>query len=302
MKRFKIAPGISRLSFLWGSLLLLFSACAPIPATPVIDSQETPTMAAQPSPAPTRTPSFAVDLDPSHQPTAKPTETAVPTVGASSTPSPTRSIQITPTAAEVSIFQLCSPLEDYPREKLAKIVSIPYRPPPPGWDDKHQGVDFVYHRQAGVERTIGGVPIQSILPGNVAAAIEDSFPFGNLVIIETARQDLPADWLEEFGLEPGESLYVLYAHMADGLMVKLGQDVASCQVLGAVGASGNTEAAHLHLETRIGPQGSSFPVMSAFVLGVTKEKRQNYDLWRTSMVFRHFDPMLLLLHKLPDDE
>jgi len=67
-----------------------------------------------------------------------------------------------------------------------------------------------------------------------------------------------------------------------------------------VGSSGNTESPHLHFETRIGPAGTSFPVMSAFVDGVTDEERANYKLWRVSPQFRHFHPMRLMNYQIPD--
>jgi murein DD-endopeptidase MepM/ murein hydrolase activator NlpD len=201
-----------------------------------------------------------------------------------------------PVATETSVpsFHLCSPLNGFPRDKLDKIISDGYKPPPPGSDDRHQGVDFVFHRQAGEQRNILGVSVQAVLFGTVAAAVHDSFPYGNLVIIETPYWHLPKDLVEELGIEPTESLYHLYGHLQGDLRVELGQRVTCCQVIGTVGASGNTEAPHLHLETRIGPIGQLFPVMSAFSDGVTGEQRANYVLWRTSMVFQHFDPMRLM--------
>ena len=209
---------------------------------------------------------------------------------------------LSPTATSVSAatgtslpgFHLCSPLNGYQRARLSKIISDPYKPPPPGSDDRHQGVDFVFHRQAGEERSILGVGVQAVMFGTVAAAVRDSFPYGNLVIVETPYWHLPVDLVEELGMDTGESLYHLYGHMQEDLRVELGQRITSCQVIGTVGASGNTEAPHLHFETRIGPSGQHFPVMSAFIDGVTGEQRANYVLWRTSMVFAHFDPMILM--------
>jgi murein DD-endopeptidase MepM/ murein hydrolase activator NlpD len=142
--------------------------------------------------------------------------------------------------------------------------------------------------------------VQSVLAGTVAAAITDSFPYGNMVIVETPGQLLPPDLVALLGLAEGESLYHLYAHLLEAPPVVLGQRVEACQVIGAVGASGNTAAPHLHFETRRGLPGGRFPSMSAFVSSATQESRANYTLWRTSRQYLHFDPMILLSYGLGD--
>jgi murein DD-endopeptidase MepM/ murein hydrolase activator NlpD len=242
----------------------------------------------------TSTPTTGVTRPP--QPTVTPPR--LTPVKQSPTVTATAADLLAPTTTKTPIFHICSPLNGYPRARLSKIISNGYKPPPPGSDDRHQGVDFVFHRQAGEERNILGVATQTVMYGTVAAAVHDSFPFGNLVIVETPYWHLPPALIEELGMAPDESLYHLYAHLQEDLRVELGQKVSSCQVVGTVGASGNTEAPHLHLETRIGPAGAVFPVMNAFSLGVTPEERANYVLWRTSMVFRHFDPMSLMNYGL----
>ena len=78
-------------------------------------------------------------------------------------------------------------------------------------------------------------------------------------------------------------------------MVKLGDIVARCQGLGKVGNSGNTDAAHLHLEMRRGPSGVIFTGMSGLLPEISSEEKAQYKLWRTSGLFLHFDPMTLLL-------
>ena len=234
----------------------------------------------------------------------RPTLTALPPPQvASLTPSATTTVTaipdpVTPAAsptvqAENPDFSLCSPLEDHPLAELPQIISDPYHPPPMGKDDRHQGVDFSYYRR-GERSSIQGVGVQSVLPGVAAASIQDSYPFGNLVIVETPGSRLP-DWLRErFGIAEGESLYIFYAHMDQAPEVEPGQAVQECQPLGVVGKSGNAGVAHLHLEMRIGPSGRLFPVMGYYLADVTPEERENYLLWRTSGVFRHFDPMRLL--------
>lgn len=208
--------------------------------------------------------------------------------------------QIANTQAPVLLTPLpdiavCSPLDNFPLEKLPKIVSDPYRPPPPGSDNRHQGVDFVYHRLAGVEIPIIGVQVNSVLPGYVAAALVDTFPYGNVVIVETPGVWLPPGLLEALGMKSDQSLYLLYAHLQEAPLVKMAEVVDRCQPIGKVGNSGNTEAAHLHFETRIGPAGTVFPTMYGLLSDAPEDARRNYTLWRTSGIFQHFDPMYLLM-------
>ncbi len=215
-----------------------------------------------------------------------------PATPTSAAPTPTA----TPRAATAgrTPFEPCSPLKDIRRVDLTRLVSAPYAPPPPGSDARHQGVDFAFYNWKGHRQTAGTV-VQAILPGRTAAALNGTFPYGNLVIIETPAEILPPDLSAQLDPPAGYSLYHLYAHLEDDSMtVRLGDEVASCQALGAVGKSGNTLAAHLHLEIRIGPAGQSFPAMSAFTQEATLEEKQAYRLWRISWVFQHFDPMRLL--------
>jgi len=65
-----------------------------------------------------------------------------------------------------------------------------------------------------------------------------------------------------------------------------------------VGMSGNAGVPHLHIETRIGPAGARFSGMRFYDTLATQQERDNYLLWRTSGVYRHFNPMDLLLYQL----
>ncbi len=206
------------------------------------------------------------------------------------TPSPLPSNTPTPKPP----FKICSPLEIHSLEVLPKIISDPYRPPPAGRDERHHGVDFSHYLFGGLT-TIRGVVVQSVMPGVAAAAISDSFPFGNFTIMETPFIDLPDSLTVRLQIKPGESLYILYAHLEQPPMVVLGEYIPACHPLGSVGKSGNAGVTHLHLETRIGTSGVHFPVMSNYLEDTTPEEEQNYVLWRTSGEFRHFDPMDLLL-------
>ena len=190
-------------------------------------------------------------------------------------------------------FTVCSPLVDTPLEDLAKIVSDPYRPPPPGSEARHHGVDFAYFHRFG-RAAIEGAGVQSVLDGQVAAAIVDSFPYGNMLIVETPGPLLPPELADRISIGAGESLYTLYAHMERPPGLILGDSVHACQSLGNVGKSGNAGGSHLHLETRLGPAGTRFSGMAYYKIWATDEQRDNYLLWRTSGEYRHFDPMTVL--------
>lgn len=209
---------------------------------------------------------------------------------------PTTSSLLLSSVTDTPIHQLsrvCLPLEDHSLEDLRLITSDPYRPPPAGSDERHQGIDFSYYRWK--ERIgIQGVGVQAILPGKVAASLQDSYPFGNLLIVETPASWLPYGFSEQVDVQEGESLYILYAHLESAPLVGLGEEVSSCQLIGRVGKSGNAVEPHLHVETRWGPAGSVFEGLSYYRPEASEEEKQNYLLWRTSGVYRHFDPMLLL--------
>lgn len=226
-----------------------------------------------------------------HEP--QPTHELTPTSELTPTPQ-----QVSPAKTQIetpgSEFVLCSPITDVELSYLPKIISDPYRPPPPGSDARHEGVDFSYYNLEGRKMFIAGAGIQSVLPGTVAAAIIDSFPYGNFVIIETPGDWLPLSLQHRLAIPEGASLYLLYAHMQDTLEVALGDRVHSCQLIGKVGHSGNTVVDHLHLEARRGPAGAVFTELAAFQPTVTVEERANYLLWRTSGIFVHFDPMQIL--------
>lgn len=216
------------------------------------------------------------------QPSADHTDTPVPVD------------HLTPTPAESAVSEICSPLEEHALDELAQIISAPYDPPPAGKEQRHHGTDFSYYRR-GERSSILGVGIQSVLDGVVVARGEDTFPYGNFLIIETGQRNAPVWLQDEIGLTGGMSLYLLYAHMQDAPRVNLGDGISSCQLIGSVGASGNAVEPHLHLEARLGPAGRSFPDGLAFYhTQTTEEQRENYTTWRTGGEFTHFDPMIIL--------
>jgi murein DD-endopeptidase MepM/ murein hydrolase activator NlpD len=216
-----------------------------------------------------------------------PTKTATPLPGST----PTENL-----IASSAPFQICSPLQVVERKDLPRVTSDGYRPPPKGSDERHPAVDFAYYHWKGYGR-IEGSQVHAVLPGKVTAALDDTYPFGSVVIIETEYSSLPADLRKSLGIPDDQSLYLLYAHMQDGsLKVHLGEGVEPCQTIGLVGYTGNAGAAHLHFENRYGPPGASFSSFSAYLKTADREARANYRLWSTSGEFQHFDPMRLLLY------
>ena len=209
------------------------------------------------------------------------------------------SVTVTPNkmpAGEISNsdhFIICSPLAGETIDSLWEIISDPYHPPPPGRDERHHGVDFAYYRR-GDRMSIEGVAIQAILVGTVAAVIDNRLPYGNMIIIETSGEIFPNPINELLGLGPGESIYHLYAHMQSKPVFRVGEWVACGDDLGQVGTTGyNIVEPHLHLETRIGPEGQVFDNMAFYDTRATQAEIDAYLRWRVGGEFQHFDPMRL---------
>jgi murein DD-endopeptidase MepM/ murein hydrolase activator NlpD len=262
-------------------IILVLSACSTPPSRVELPNEPAPTTFAEPAPAlvssptPTEIQSPIPDLIPEESITKR-----------STLASPTQ-------PSTFSTLQLCSPLALHPLSELPQVIGDPYDPPRPGREERHHGIDFGYYHYDERD-SMQGEPIQAVLPGVVASALDDHYPYGNMVMIETPRSQLPPDVVDLLGFEPGESLYVLYAHMDTSPLVNLHDNVEACQPLGEVGMTGNTELPHLHLETRLGPAGSVFESMLFYSTRATVEEMEAYKLWRTSGVFHHFDPMKLL--------
>ena len=136
--------------------------------------------------------------------------------------------------------------------------------------------------------------MQAVLPGRVAAVIHDRLPYGNMLIIETTTDAIPFELLSALQMGEEESLYLLYAHFGHSPEVKLGEMVQCGQVIGEVGKTGyNIVNPHLHLEARLGPPGVTFDSMAFYTTSATELEMTNYQRWRTSGEFRHFDPLRL---------
>lgn len=96
----------------------------------------------------------------------------------------------------------------------------------------HHGTDFPAD---------DGTPILAVADGVVRLAGTVS-GYGNLIVIEHTVG--------------GQAVASAYAHMwSSGIYVTVGQTVAAGDVIGAVGSSGRSTGAHLHLEIRPGGWG-----------------------------------------------
>jgi len=261
------------LRLLASGLLVLIAACVPV--TPV------------PSPTPVPLPTL--------NPTATVIRTATPTALSAAAPSPT----VTP----MPVVGLCSPLAVTPWHDLWKIDWQAFTMPShyegtKFRDNGHPGVDLVYYSRYG-RPGIAGEGVQSVMDGTIASIIYDRKPYGNMVMTETVYERIPSDLLALIPIPPGDSLYMVYAHLGDLPALHLGEPVTCGQALGHVGNTGMTTGAHLHFETRWGPPGTQFPSMSYYSADYTDEEVDNYVLWRMSGTYIPFDPMNLLTLRLP---
>lgn len=211
-----------------------------------------------------------------------------------------RTLDITPTLTAMP-KAICSPLQDESLTSLWEIITNPFGSPPMGREDLHHGVDFAYYRR-GERLSIEGEVVQSILPGTVAASIQDRLPYGNMVIIESNQTMLPKVIVDKYNIDAGESLYTLYAHMGQSPRVGLGEAIFCGQAIGTVGTTGyDIVNPHLHLETRIGPSGVRFRSMVFYDTSATSEEMENYKRWRTSGDFKNLDPMKVFADYLTNE-
>ena len=210
------------LSYFFIIIFLLISACSPL------SNQEE--LTADP---------------PQHTETAAPTWTVAPT-----------GTQISSTPAPILQDKVCSPLETETLQTLQEIVTQPYKQPRIGIDDgppTHHGVDFAHYRRGDL-LSLEGVGILSALDGEVVTVINDRFPYGHAVIIETPLDTISPQLLTQFNLpeisspvdpdpkfnwSPGElsftlsendySIYIFYAHLLAAPEVEIGEQVTCGQ-------------------------------------------------------------------------
>ena len=121
------------------------------------------------------------------------------------------------------------------------------------------------------------------------------YPYGNAVMIATRAEALAPEWRALLGLQPGEALYALYAHLAAAPTFTLGEPVPCGATLGRMGCSGNCGNPHLHLEFRRGPAGETFPQGWTFLSREgTVASDAAYRRWRYEGPFVLLDPWAIL--------
>jgi murein DD-endopeptidase MepM/ murein hydrolase activator NlpD len=233
-------------------------------------------------------------------------------------PFPTITQTVVPTTTpepKVIEIEVCSPLVDYPIENLVNMISNPFLPPKPGSDDPHQGVDFSVI-DPNLRIALKGSAVQAILAGEVVMVINDRFPYGNAVLVETPFQKLPVEWVEKisdqtqpdlFGTntsltcpagwdQPDQekkdlSLYILYAHLDSPTTYALGDQIDCGDGIGSIGESGNVLAPHLHIEMRYGYSSGIKGSMAHYTVSADEPEMSNYCRWRVSGWYRIIDPM-----------
>ena len=212
---------------------------------------------------------------------------------------------IPPTETPILQTKVCSPLEGETLSELTEIITQPFKPPRAGQDvenDDHHGVDFSFYRRNDL-LSIDGLPILSVLDGEVVTIINDKFPYGNAIIIETPMDSISSILLDQLNLPsiqptvvpdpkfnwaPGEfpfqlsetsrSLYICYAHLKYPADINIGDKITCGQQIGQVGNTGDSSNPHLHFETRIGPSGARFESMAYYTPQSTQSERYNYVL------------------------
>ncbi len=213
------------------------------------------------------------------------------------------------------VFEVCSPLQDETWHTLRDIITNPLDIPPFGQDVGHHGIDFAYYRR-GDRLTIQGVSVYAILGGTTVLTLDDKMPYGYAILIETPLDQLP-EALKQALLEaylpvpdnPGYRLncpdmpppdvdgsyaiYHLYAHLETLPNFSPGDVIPCGTALGTVGNSGYSSNPHLHLETRIGPSGITYPSMMHYSAAATESEMAAYCQWRMSGYYQLFDPFML---------
>lgn len=255
--------------------------------------------------------------------TITPTDTITSQPTANQTPTQTQTP--TPTATSVPLITSAdSPLQGIGIEELYLITSNSYNFRYPfieasGNNYNHTGLDLAFFKFKEFDSVLGH-PIQAVLPGKVVESLDNRWPYGNMIMIETPLDALSLDYLAQIPLptpyaeseiqsrsncqpdqtripwsQTEKSIYIVYAHLQTPSIFKAGDTVLGGQVIGAVGSSGNAVvgAEHLHLEVRIGPSVAKFGVISDYMPTSTNEERYNYCIWALSEVFQPIDPSLL---------
>ncbi len=245
-----------------------------------------------------------------------PSVTTPPTVFPSATPSLILTPAPLPTGTPLALSSACSPLKGIALDELYAITSNPFSFTSSYSDTGHPAIDLAFFTFKDFT-TFMGHPVQALLPGKVSLVVNNRFPYGNMVLIETPLDRVSPDLLNSLSLPTpipeenislfsscdaqmpplvwdgqNKSLYTLYAHLENDPSVQVGDQVSCGGVIGAVGLSGNTVAEHLHLEVRVGPADAQFNSIATYHDDATPQERYNYCIWSISGIFQAIDPSL----------
>jgi murein DD-endopeptidase MepM/ murein hydrolase activator NlpD len=233
--------------------------------------------------------------------TSTPEPAPPPTIFPSDPPQPTSTATLTPETPTPDT-RLCSPLAVLSLDEIPAFITQPFIAPlpihdaeHPEWvqkDEGHHGVDIGYYKRN--DKLFTGTPVLAALAGKIAAVVRDRPPYGDMLMVETPFERIPPALVTGQQIEPGDSLYTLYAHLQNLQPLEIGQPVACAQQLAETGLTGFTGGPHLHFETRWGPAGETFASMAYYRADASKEEMANYEKWRMSAVFHLFDAMQLL--------
>jgi murein DD-endopeptidase MepM/ murein hydrolase activator NlpD len=261
-------------------------------------------------------------LSPPNLPSLTQTPLNIPAPSTTPGPAATWTTQPTSTPPNMPEAIISSPLDGIDIKDLPAFITNKFSPPPFGSDNPHQGVDFSIV-DPDTNLAVPGNPVRAVFSGTVASIIQDRFPYGNAILLETCLDTIspliskhiliptPAPllrnhpvltcpdvggWIDSSRLENTvditRSLYILYAHLENPVSFQQGDEIIISQIVGRIGSSGNALNPHLHLESRIGPAGLRIPSMAHYDTSATQEEMTYYCLWRISGLFQLIDPMV----------
>ncbi len=192
---------------------------------------------------------------------------------------------------------ICSPLAIQPLDKFNLIITQPFIMPRvmddgSYKDSGHHGLDIGFITRGKQKFT--GSPVLAAIDGKVVTVIHNRPPYGDMVMLETPYEHIPAKLITDLKIITGDSLYTVYGHLQNIQPLTDGQEVKCGHQIAETGLTGMTDGPHLHFETRWGPPHASFPVMAYYINNVTEEEVKYYTIWRMSGKYQLFDPFKLL--------
>lgn len=107
--------------------------------------------------------------------------------------------------------------------------------------------------------TTNGNPSGQMTPGTPTSPA-NNWGYGAMAVIETRYEDLSAEQLQALsdqgaGLEPGQSLYVMTAHLRPDQVPAPGASLNAGDAIATLGTSGNSTGPHVHVEVAVATSG-----------------------------------------------